>query len=149
MEPGAYIYFGFLADELRDGVHLCHPGVDMTTRLNQGHAPVFAAADGVVIYSYLARKYWYGLVVIRHAPTLFTRYIHLRELKTRGRTRYYPGQTVRAGTLLGYTREDLRHCHFEISPTTILNYNAEYFAGNNRPLVKAYFADPEKYLSYF
>lgn len=99
-----------------------HRGMDIAAHVGE---PVFAMADGEVIYSDNKMSGYGNVVVIKHANNMTTLYAHNSELKAK------KGDKVTQGTLialLGNTgRSTGPHVHFEIrrgtealDPTTVL-----------------------------
>ncbi len=113
-----------------------HEGTDYVDKRKVKDVPIFAAADGEIVYmrkgcpqstsnptqGVFPRNSkqrecgagWGDHVVIRHANGIYTRYAHLRP----NTIRVQNGQQVRRGeiiALMGNTgRSELRHLHFEL-----------------------------------
>jgi murein DD-endopeptidase MepM/ murein hydrolase activator NlpD len=85
-----------------------HAGIDIAA--SYGH-PVFAPADGVVVYADMMAGYG-RLVVIQHGHDISTRYGHLSGFHVT------VGQTVRKGDVIGYVglsgRSTGPHLHYEV-----------------------------------
>jgi hypothetical protein len=108
-----------------NGTREPHHGVEFP---NPGGTPVYAAADGVVIFAgsddhvlYSLRPNFYGnLVVLRHSDGLFTLYAHLSRIDVKA------NQVVRAGTRVGEVgRTGVAigsHLHFEVRRGTAEDY---------------------------
>ncbi len=103
-----------------------HKGVDIAPMVH--NAPVYAAADGVVITHYPAcygGHPTYGVcIVIKHAEGFYTLYAHLDSTVVR------EGMEVSKGQYIGNTGNTGistgEHLHFEIllDPLVLLNINA-------------------------
>jgi hypothetical protein len=110
-----------------------HHGVEF---LNRYGTPVYAAADGVVLFAgpdnapiYSPRVNFYGnVVVVRHAGDLFTLYAHLSAVDVR------QGDEVKAGEKIGEVGQSGvatgSHLHFEVRKGN----GEDYFAVQNPEL---------------
>jgi murein DD-endopeptidase MepM/ murein hydrolase activator NlpD len=91
----------------RDGKF--HDGLDI--RASSG-TPIYAARDGVVIYSGRGIRGYGNVVIIRHDSALATIYAHNRRNLARR------GQTIRQGALIAYVGATGHatgpHLHFEV-----------------------------------
>lgn len=102
-----------------------HHGVEF---LNKFGTPVYAAADGTVLFAgpdaeaiYSPWKNFYGnLVVIRHANDLFTLYAHLSKIDVER------GEVVKVGEKIGEVGQSGvatgSHLHFEVRKGDVQNY---------------------------
>ena len=86
-----------------------HEGIDLPAPVG---TPVFAAADGRVVYAGNGIRGYGNLVVVRHAGDLLTVYAHNSVLLVT------PGQPVRAGDRIALVGQSGRatgpHLHFEV-----------------------------------
>lgn len=104
-----------------------HTGVDLNWKFGDADLgqPVYAAADGVVIFqSYFS--IWGNVTVIRHdplytatGPVYYTRYAHMQNVKVKA------GQRVKRGDQLGEVGKGdknrwVAHLHYDIVRTTVL-----------------------------
>ena len=115
--------YGSTANGTRDP----HHGVEF---VNGAGTPVYAAADGEVIFAgpdaeaiYSPWKNYYGnLVVIEHADALFSLYAHLSEINLQAGQEVSVGDTVgeigSTGVAIG------SHLHFEVRRGDVQNYFA-------------------------
>lgn len=115
--------YGSTANGTRDP----HHGVEF---VNESGAPVYAAADGEVIFAdpdeeaiYSPWKNYYGnLVVIEHDDRLFTLYAHLSKISVQAGQEVLAGERIgevgRSGTAIG------SHLHFEVRRGDVQDYYA-------------------------
>ena len=108
-----------------EGTREPHHGVEF---INATGAPVYAAADGEVIFAgpdevavYSPWRNFYGnVVVIRHAERLFTLYAHLSVIDVRA------GQAVKVGEKIGEVGKTGgaigSHLHFEVRRGDVEDY---------------------------
>ncbi|MGE0311650.1 MAG: M23 family metallopeptidase [Lautropia sp.] len=120
-----------------------HRGIDIAAHVGE---PVYAMADGEVIYADDKMRGYGNLVVLRHAGEISSLYAHNSALKVK------PGQAVGRGTLialLGSTgRSTGPHVHVEIrrgtealDPTTVLPATTLPYAFVDATILHAH-ADP-------
>lgn len=121
--------YGSTANGTRDP----HHGVEF---VNESGTPVYAAADGEVIFAdpdeeaiYSPWKNYYGnLVVIEHNDELFTLYAHLSQINVEAGQKVLTGDKVgeigRTGVAIG------SHLHFEVRHGDV----QDYFATQNPEL---------------
>jgi hypothetical protein len=115
----------YLYGSTADGTREPHHGVEFP---NQSGTPVYAAANGTVIFAgqdkeaiYSPWPNFYGnLVVLRHKDELFTLYAHLSKIDVKA------GQVVGAGTKIGEVgRTGVAigsHLHFEVRRGKVEDY---------------------------
>jgi hypothetical protein len=116
-----------------NGTREPHHGVEF---VNESGTPVYAAADGMVIFagpdeeaSYSPWKNYYGnLVVIKHNDGLFTLYAHLSKIDVQAGQEVLAadkiGEVGRTGAAIG------SHLHFEVRRRDV----QDYFATQNPEL---------------
>jgi murein DD-endopeptidase MepM/ murein hydrolase activator NlpD len=146
----------------------CHPGADLNSTINPAAdkgAPVYAIADGIVIFAGAAGS-WGIIAVVWHPDALVTlpdgsverrhiyaRYGHLtRDMLVRSGTHVLRGQQIgRIGLMAGATAG--WHLHFDLSFTEILRQSPSYWTPHrNRPKfevrkdVAANYVDPYVFL---
>lgn len=117
--------YGSTANGTRDS----HRGVEFA---NSSGTPVYAAADGDVIFAgpdeeaiYSPWRNYYGnLVVIQHSDGIFTLYAHLSKINA------YAGQTVLVGEQIGEVGSTGTamgsHLHFEVRQGNAQDYSATH-----------------------
>lgn len=86
-----------------------HDGIDLQARKG---TPVYASADGKVIYSGAKISGYGQMVVIRHASRLSTVYAHASRLLVKKGQRVKQGQLIALSGATGQTRG--AHLHFEV-----------------------------------
>jgi len=112
----------------RDGGRRRHQGIDIFAPMG---TPVYASADGEVVYSEKRPTGGFGMAVqLKHSDGYITKYAHLS-----GLAGYQPGQTVRAGDLIGYVGDTGNakgtppHLHYEIWKNGAMQEPANYLSG--------------------
>lgn len=110
-----------------NGTREPHRGVEF---VNKSGTPVYAAADGEVIFAgpdeeaiYSSWKNYYGnLVVIKHTDGLFTLYAHLSEINVEASQEVLAGDKLgevgRTGVAIG------SHLHFEVRRGDVQDHSA-------------------------
>ena len=144
--PGWYIAVGFDEEYTVNGRAAVHPGLDLSDVRGGDSdlgAPVYAAADGVVVASLYSAESWGNIVMVRHEGvpgygTLWTQYAHLNVRRVTEGDRVARGQVL-GGVGKGAGDRFLAHVHFEIRVAELL---ATYWPGNNHAKVRAYYIDP-------
>lgn len=124
-----------------------HTGIDLQRAGNaDAGAPVYAIADGLVVFAERGRGTWGNVVVIQH-DKVFSRYAHLE------RVRVTRGDRVACGTQIAVIGksgmeyvERGEHLHFDISHTTLLSSAPLHWAGDNRALVMQHYINPTAFL---
>lgn len=111
-----------------------HTGIDLNLNPKgqwnkDRNQPVYAVASGEVTFAGLVRRFWGGIVIIRHdplepgGPYVYSRSAHLRLITVQ------VGQRVKRGEKIGTVGSNLDadgkdvgndHLHFDISPTDAL-----------------------------
>lgn len=138
-----------------DGTWAYHPGDDLNlnypTWNSDSGKPVYACADGEVIYAQLVIRNdgsvstWGRLVVIRHKGDIHTRYGHLRTLNVSKGDTVTRGQQI--GTIGGTEYGLADHLHLDISDSGILENVPTYWPGDNLDLVHEHFVDPVNFIT--
>jgi murein DD-endopeptidase MepM/ murein hydrolase activator NlpD len=112
----------------RDGGRRSHQGIDIFAPMG---TPVYASADGEVVYSERRPTGGFGNAVqLRHPDGYITKYAHLNSLAG-----YAPGDTVRAGDIIGYVGDSGNakgtppHLHYEIWRNGAMQEPANYLTG--------------------
>jgi len=146
----AQIWPGFWEDKTGFGANTVagyadgyHTGADLnlnhpTWDADKG-APVYAAADGTVIWSNNYHKSWGWIVVIEHVDDdgkkYYTRYGHMNHtdfLVTPAHVPVTIGQIIgHIGNADGYYK-DANHLHFDVSLTDILTTTPDHWPGTVR-----------------
>ncbi len=130
-----------------------HTGADLD--LNKpfwdadAHAPVYAAASGVV--TYVGKKEgWGNLVIIKHDPlvttgeVMYARYAHVEEMRVDKGDRVQRGEQIaRVGDADGLYPY---HLHFDLSPTGILGTRPGHWPRLDLEALQKHYVDPRKYI---
>jgi murein DD-endopeptidase MepM/ murein hydrolase activator NlpD len=135
-----------------------HTGVDLNLPDNKdAGAPVYAIADGVVVFSAHVPTYtgkdstWGNLIVIKHHESLYSRYAHLEQRMVKKGDHVEVGQGIgvighTGGEKLGRNWE---HLHFDICVSDILADDRRgpmYWPGADGRAVRQNFIDPVTFL---
>lgn len=107
-EYGWPLEAGVVSSEYGERWGRLHKGIDVAAEMGE---PVYASADGVVIYSGDGLHGYGNVIILRHDEVTTTLYAHNKALKVK------EGEQVKAGAtiaLLGSTGNSTGpHCHFE------------------------------------
>jgi hypothetical protein len=131
---------------LRGQVPAIHTGLDIALEAGGGlGAPVYAAADGVCVFSTdVTGSTWRNLVVLKHTfatGVTCTRYGHLQKRMVR------VGDTVRRGQQIGTLGNAdgifAPHLHFDLGRDGTLAIDPTNWPGNNLALVRQLYLDPK------
>lgn len=121
-----------------------HTGADLNLPADaDAGQPIYAAADGVV--SFAGQKdVWGGLIVIKHSPTLFSRYGHVADMKV------VKDQAVVRGQQIAQIGQDAFggpfHLHFDISQTDVLANKPEHWPGLDLDALVKHYVNPTDYI---
>lgn len=147
--PGWYIATDYDQEYTVNGRAAVHPGIDLSDVRGGDSdlgAPVYCAADGVVVASLYSADSWGNIVMVRHDDvpgygTLWTQYAHLQ-----ARAPMAPPVVSRVarGALIGTVGKGAdgrfaAHLHFELRKSDL---PATYWPGNHHNLVRAHYVDP-------
>lgn len=133
-----------------------HTGADLnlnkpTHNLDKGK-PVYAAADGQVIYARELGGAWQSLVVIKHDPLpddkpVYTRYGHMDDFIAEG-TFVTRGQQIgKVGRYQEPTHPKSNfHLHFDVSRTNVLETNPQHWPGNSQSELFTHYVDPKEFI---
>ena len=132
-----------------------HTGADLNlntpTHDTDRGKPVYAAADGKVIFAQIVpSSTWNGVVVIEHAPLpdgkpVYSRYGHVENILVKPGDQVARGQQVaQVGKFLG--EQPNYHLHFDISLTRILKDNPRDWPKFDLNKIKANYVDPKKFI---
>lgn len=125
-----------------------HPGIDLQLPGNKDALkPVYAIADGVVLFAGRAPRSTFGNVVVIQHERCASRYAHLNDL------RVAKGDLVRGGeqiaviskTGMEYVQFG-EHLHFDICVTDLFKSQPLHWPGNNTSQVIAHYVDPTRFL---
>jgi Peptidase family M23 len=122
-----------------------HTGADLNMRDNRdAHAPVCAAADGVVLTAGRLAGTWGLVIVIDHGALddrhrVYARYAHLENLQVNVGDSVMRGQKI---AQVGQFAPGNYHLHFDVSTTTILRDHPADWPGFDEDRVWANYTDP-------
>ena len=135
---GSFYYLG--------GKPTIHTGDDLLIwRGNCAFMPVYAVADGTVIYSAeVPRGTWGNLVVIRHTDTLYSRYGHLDNRRVNRGEVVHAGQQI--GTVGNARGQLVYHLHFDMSNTSLLGHDPQNWPGENKEAILRNYIDPLQWI---
>lgn len=127
------------------------PGADLNLPSNaDAHAPVYAAANGVVTFAEEV-PVWGDIIVIRHDPLftcagqiLYSRYTGIEDMQVED------GETISRGQQIaniGSGDDDITaHLHFDLSPTDILESEPTDWPGKNQAVLLRNYVDPAEFI---
>lgn len=126
-----------------------HTGLDINRcdDVDEG-LPVYAVADGLIVFAGAGAGSWGNLVVIRHPDGMWSRYGHLKNIAARIRK----GENCRRGALLGtigrgHKEQFNAHLHFDMCKTTLWQVNPSWWSANNPAEIKRNYVDPVEFIS--
>ncbi len=127
-----------------------HTGADLNLpRDADAHAPVYAAASGVVVFA-SRLPVWGNVIIIKHDPlvtdgtVLYGRYGHVEQMVVKVGDRVRRGQQIcQVGNAFG---RYAYHLHFDLSYTTILETQPQHWPGKNLQLLLANYIDPRAFI---
>jgi murein DD-endopeptidase MepM/ murein hydrolase activator NlpD len=132
-----------------------HPGFDFNKDNISGDGdlgqPVYAVADGEVVFSNHLTTSWGNIVMIKHylpeGGIVFSFYGHLNERYVAAGARVKIGDNVgTVGNNVGITGQ--AHLHFEIRKENMAGYAASYFpCGQNYDFVASHYYSPKAFIS--
>lgn len=130
-----------------------HTGVDLNLNKpafdSDAHAPVYAAASGVVTFVGELEG-WGNVIVIKHDPlvttgkVLYGRYAHVENPRVQAGDRVQRGEQIAqvgdAGGLYPY------HLHFDLSPTDILEKRPGHWPRLDLDALETHYVDPRQFV---
>ena len=134
-----------------------HTGADLNLNFPNFNAdkgqPVYAVADGEVVFAEVVPESWRGLIVIKHSPLpdgkpVFSRYGHVENIQVNVGDFVKRGQQISTVGLFGSTEGQNYHLHFDISCTNILDKqnSPRDWPGMELNRVKLNYVDPKKFI---
>jgi murein DD-endopeptidase MepM/ murein hydrolase activator NlpD len=133
-----------------------HTGADLNLQGPGGviadkDAPVYAAADGVVIWARYVSPGWKNIIVVEHPVPNENRVVYARYAHVAG-MRVQEGQVVRRGQQIAAVGEyapNNYHLHFDISPDTVLKRLPGHWPGDDLAAVQHYYTDPMAFIKRY
>lgn len=132
-----------------------HTGSDLNLNfphhnLDKGQ-PVFAIADGEVVFAKVTSGTWRGLIVIQHAPLpngkpVFSRYGHVENIAVSIGDPVTRGMQIATVGLFGDPAEQNYHLHFDISTTQLMGTHPTNWPGEDIDAVRANYIDPRRFI---
>jgi hypothetical protein len=131
-----------------------HTGADLNldgSLVADKDAPVYAIANGQVIWARYVSSGWKNVIVIEH-PVLnenrvvYARYAHVANMQVA------EGQTVVRGqqiATIGEYAPNNYHLHFDVSPDPILKTTPGHWPGDNLAGVQRYYTDPMAFIKKY
>ena len=134
-----------------------HTGADLNLNFPNFNAdkgqPVYAVADGEVVFAEVVVESWRGLIVVKHSPLpdgkpVFSRYGHVENIQVNVGDFVKRGQQISTVGLFGSTEGQNYHLHFDISCTNILDKqnSPRDWPGMELNRVKLNYVDPKKFI---
>ena len=99
---------GTLSTEFTEAKNAAHKGIDISGQLGQ---PVFAANNGVVVYSGSGLPAYGKLLILKHSNSYLSAYAHNSRLLVSTGTHVKTGETIAE---IGKSGTNHHHLHFEI-----------------------------------
>jgi murein DD-endopeptidase MepM/ murein hydrolase activator NlpD len=132
-----------------------HPGIDFNKDGTSGDEdlgqPVYAVADGIVVYSdYVTGSTWGNLISIKHllpdGSNVFSVYGHLLDRQVQNNA------IVKNGDIIGHVGKGdgslSAHLHFEIRKSNMSSTSATYYpCGQSQQWVSDHYYDPKAFIN--
>jgi len=132
-----------------------HTGADLNLNfpnfnMDKGQ-PVFAIANGVVVFADIIPGSWRGLIVIRHDPLpngkpVYSRYGHVEDIVVAKGDGVARGQQIAKVGLFGDPAVQNYHLHFDISTTDLLETHPGNWPGENINAIRVHYVDPRQFI---
>lgn len=126
-----------------------HTGLDINRcdDVDEG-LPVYAVADGLIVFAGVGAGSWGNLVVIRHPDGMWSRYGHLKHIAAS----VSQGQSCSRGALLGsigrgHKEQFNAHLHFDMCKTSLWQVNPSWWSANNPAEIARNYVDPVEFIS--
>ena len=126
-----------------------HTGIDINRcdDVDEG-LPVYAVADGLIVFAGVGAGSWGNLVVVRHPDGMWSRYGHLKNIAARIRK----GESCSRGALLGtigrgHKEQFNAHLHFDMCKTSLWGGNPSWWSAKNPAEIIRNYVDPVEFIS--
>jgi murein DD-endopeptidase MepM/ murein hydrolase activator NlpD len=133
-----------------------HTGADLNLSgpggvLADKDAPVYACADGLVMYAGYVSAGWKNVIIIEHpvpneGRVVYARYAHVGNLQVQTSTVVRRGQLI---ATVGEYAPNNYHLHFDISPNPVLKTAPGHWPGNDLAAVQQAYVDPLAFLKRY
>ena len=131
-----------------------HTGADLNldgSLVADKDAPVYAAADGQVIWARYVSSGWKNVIVVEHPVpnenrVVYARYAHVANMQVQEGQTVLRGQQIAA---IGEYAPSNYHLHFDVSPDPILKSTPGHWPGDNLPAVQRYYTDPMAFVKKY
>jgi murein DD-endopeptidase MepM/ murein hydrolase activator NlpD len=131
-----------------------HTGADLNldgSLVADKDAPVYAAADGQVIWARYVSSGWKNVIVVEHPVpnenrVVYARYAHVANMHVQEGQTVLRGQQIAA---IGEYAPSNYHLHFDVSPDPILKSTPGHWPGDNLPAVQRYYTDPMAFVKKY
>ena len=126
-----------------------HTGLDINRCDDKDEGlPVFAVADGLVVFAGVGAGSWGNLVVIKHADGMWSRYGHLKTIAPQIRK----GATCARGALIGLIGRGYRgqfnaHLHFDMCKTSLWQGNPSWWSAKDPAEIHRHYVDPVAFIA--
>ena len=128
-----------------------HTGADLNLNAptwdSDAHAPVYAAANGEVVFA-ASLPVWGNVVIVKHLlqdeSCVWSRYAYLEKMAVHAGDVVERGQQI--GAIGNANGRYPYHLHFDISKTTVLQSCSRHWPGTNEALVLANYVDPKNFI---
>lgn len=126
-----------------------HTGLDINRCDDKDEGlPVYAVADGLVVFAGVGAGAWGNLVVIKHSDGMWSRYGHVKAIVPKIRK----GATCARGALLGsigrgHKQQFNAHLHFDMCKTSLWHGNPSWWSANNPAEIHRHYVDPVAFIT--
>lgn len=138
-----------------------HTGADLNLNYPYWNAdkdaPVYAIADGEIVFSGIGKGYTWGWIIIQRCAGFWVRYAHvnhdpftvngiLMNVPKAGETVLRGRQIARVGDADDFYEPGGHHLHFDIARTDILEHDPSHWPGLDWKAVQKHYHDPIKFI---
>ena len=126
-----------------------HTGLDINRcdDVDEG-LPVFAVADGLVVFAGVGAGSWGNLVVIQHPDGIWSRYGQLKTIAPAIRKGATSARGAQLGSIgRGHQQQFNAHLHFDVCKTTLWQDNPSWWSANNPAEIESNYVDPVAYIA--
>ena len=126
-----------------------HTGLDINRCDDKDEGlPVFAVADGLVVFAGVGAGSWGNLVVIQNPDGIWSRYGHLKTIAPQ----IGKGATSAKGALLGsigrgHKQQFNAHLHFDMCNTSLWQGNPSCWSAKDPAKIESNYVDPVAYIA--
>lgn len=126
-----------------------HTGLDINRcdDVDEG-LPVYAVADGLIIFAGVGAGAWGNLVVIRHPDGMWSRYGHLKNIAASIRKGEHCSRGALLGTIgRGHKAQFNAHLHLDMCKTSLWQANPSWWSAKNPAEIARHYVDPVAFIA--